>query len=203
MDTLVGEPPEVNGAPLAPYGLKADGSPRIKPAGPGRPKGDDKPHVTASEPSPPAATGGGVDYTADLMNAGDQVWLILSVNKGIAFFPRKRKDGTVRPLVSLPDTRAHAALFHEQLPGMARAWNEGARQNATVRRYVGKLGGEDGGISWMLAVGVTSAMFAMAAASLARPEMAEQRAELAAANNEDLEVYVKGIVEKIGLEAAA
>ena len=191
---------DADGNPLAPYGTKTDGKPRIKPAGPGRPKGDEAPRVTAT-PAPDVSEG--TDYAPGLIDAGQSVWLLLSVNRGFGIGKRKARDGSVRPLVSLPDTRPYAAVFRQQLPVIAQTWSEAANQNATVRHYVSKLAGSEGeGVSWVLGVTVSSAMFALGCAQLAKKENAALRAGLAEKNDADLGQFFQSLLEKIGVEAA-
>ena len=195
-----------DGTPRAPYGIGKNGRPRIKPAGPGRygKSGEDKPRVeTSAAPAAPAGKTAGKDYAPGLVATGEQLWLALSLNQGIKFGKRKAKDGTVRPLVSLPDTRPYAVVFREQLPMMAKAWSDAANQNATVRRYVAKFAGSEGdGIAWVLGVGLSSAMFAMGCATLAKQENAELRAQLAEKNDGDVQQYFQQMLELMGLAEA-
>ena len=193
-----------DGNPLTPYGVKRDGTPRIKPAGPGRPKGDEAPRVTAAPATDMSEGAEGTDYAPGLIDAGQSVWLLLSVNHGIGFGKRRSRDGSVKPLVSLPDTRPYAAVFRQQLPMLAGAWSEAANQNATVRHYVSKIaGGEGEGVSWVLGVTVSSAVFALGCAQLAKKENAALRAELAEKNDGDLGQFFQSVLEKIGMAEAA
>lgn len=192
-----------DGSPIAPYGLKADGTPRLKPAGPGRPKGDEKPRVETSSPAS-GEKQAGKDYVPGLVGMGENLWLLLSLNQGVSLGKRKGKDGTVKPVLSLPDTRPYAAVFREQLPMMAKTWSEAANQNATVRRYVSKFaGGEGEGVSWVLGVALSSAMFAMGCGQLARQENAELRSQLAAKNDGQVKEYFQSMLEKLGMAEAA
>jgi hypothetical protein len=181
-----------DGSPVAPYGLKADGTPRLKPAGPGRPKGDDKPRVTQTPPpsAPGAGAQEGAGYTDDLMGLGTSVWLVASSIRG----------GKLGP-VKVPDLRPYAAVWHSQLPPMAAAWNEAAKQNAAVRGYVEKWTG-DGSMAWVVGVGVTAAGFVAGCIELAKapPEI---RARAAAANDTAMQEFIGAQVQAMGLEEAA
>lgn len=192
-----------DGSPIAPYGLKADGTPRLKPPGPGRPRAEDKPRVDNVPAVPSGGKPAGKNYAPGLAATGESVWLLLSLNQGISLGKRKAKDGTVKPLVSLPDTRPYAVVFRQQVPMMAKAWSEAANQNATVRRYVSKLaGGEGEGVSWVIGVGISSAMFMMGCATLAKQENAALRADLTAQNDGDVKAYFQQMVEAMGLQEA-
>ena len=176
-----------DGSPLAPHGLKADGTPRLKPAGPGRPKGDDKPRVAAAAASP-AGKGGGADYTADLMDLGHQVWMGASMIRG-------GKLGPIR----LPDARPFAFVWQQQLASGAAAWNEAAKQNATVRGWVQKFSG-DGSASWVIGVGIWGIGLVSACVELAKAP-AEVRAQAAAANDAAMQEFIGKQVEAMGLTA--
>jgi hypothetical protein len=182
-----------DGSALAPYGLKSDGTPRLKPAGPGRPKGDDKPRVTTAtsrSDTVAAKAGGGADYTQDLMGLGTSVWLGASSIRG----------GKLGP-VKVPDLRPYAAAWHAQLPVMAAAWNTAAQQNETVRGYVEKFTG-DGSMTWVIGVAVASAGFVAGCIELAKAP-AEVRGRAAAANDARMQEYVGRMVEEMGLAEAA
>lgn len=161
-------------------------------------KADDKARVAPVAEVAPLPAG---KYAEGLTAFGEQVWLVASMNKGIAFGKKKTKDG-VKPLVSVPDTRPYAAVFRQHLPVLARTWGEAARQNPTVRKYVGKVAGEGGG-SWMLGVAFSSAMFAMGCATIAREENAELRARLAAENDQAVGEYMQQLAEALGLTEGA
>jgi hypothetical protein len=182
-----------DGSPLAPYGLKADGTPRLREPGPGRPKADDKPRVTASAPvsgQSPAKDGGDADYAEDLMGLGLSVWIAASSLKGgkLLGFP-------------VPDCRPYAMAWRAQLPQSVAAWNAAAKQNATVRGYVEKFTG-DGSMTWIIGVAVASAGFVAAVSEIAKagPEVREQ---LAAANDKQVQVFITQQVKAAGLQEAA
>lgn len=186
-----------DGTPNAPYGLKADGTPRIKPAGPGRPK-EDAPRVTASAAAPAAGKSGGRDYAPGLMAAGESAWLVLALNQGFGVGKRKAKDGTVKPLIGLPDTRPYAAVFKQQLPLMAKTWSEAANQSAKVRQWVDKIAGDEEGVSWVLGVTVSSVMFLMGCKQLASAQNAEMRAQLAEKTDSDVQEFFQDVLAQIG-----
>lgn len=177
-----------DGSPKAPFGLKSDGTPRLKPAGPGRPRADDKPRVTAAAAPSAGKPADKPDYTEALMGLGTAVWLGASSIRG-------GKLGPVR----LPDCRPMAMAWRQQLPQLAAAWNAAAQQNTTVRGYVENLTG-DGGKSWVIGVAVTGASFVGSCIELARAPK-DVRDQWAAANDAEMEQFIKRQVEAAGLEA--
>jgi hypothetical protein len=178
-----------DGAALAPYGLKGDGTPRVKPGGPGRPK------VTAAgapphQAAPPAAitpTAGGEDYSEDLLDLATSVWIGASSLKG----------GKLGPL-KLPDLRAYALVWHQQTPSLVATWNKAAQQSPAVRGYVRKLSGE-GSWSWIIGVAVSGAGLA-AGLSAVRGLPPEKRGELAAVNDAKAREFITAQMEALGLE---
>lgn len=128
----------------APYGRKADGTPKRGPGG--RPStrkaaAADAPRVADAPPA--AAADGGKDYTAGLLGLADMV------HGGMLLSPR---------------THAHAALWRGTAPGMAVAWNRAAQADPRVRRAVGML--VDGHVGWVSAVVVATIPFARGALAL-------------------------------------
>lgn len=180
-----------DGTPVAPFGLKADGTPRLREPGPGRPKGD-TPRVTTSAPAAkaPGTKGDGTDYTDDLMSLGLSVWMGASSLKGgrLLGFP-------------LPDLRPYAVAWKAQLPQSAAAWNAAAQQNEQVRGWVRKFSG-DGSWSWMIGVAVTTAGFVAGCSEIAKADP-EVRAQLAAANDAQMQAFIAEQVTAAGLQAAA
>lgn len=187
-----------DGKPLAPHGVKADGTPRVKPAGPGRPPKDDAPRVAAVAVPAKSGSDDG-DYSSALMGFGTSVWFAASGVRGWSLGKRKANDGTVKPLVKVPDLRPYAAVFHDQLPVQVAAWNEAAKQNATVRSYVEKLAVGDGSVSWVLGVAVASAGLIGACAELARAPQ-DVREQATAANDSYLQEHLGDLVKAMGLE---
>lgn len=172
-------PPPRRGAapadPEAPYGRKADGSPRAKP---GAKPQTAKPRTERSAPaSAPSTPGPAADYTQELADFGEAVWL------GMA---------------ALPFTRAPAALWKLALPGQVRAWNEAARQNETVRGYVERLGG---GPTWIVGIAVASAPLVGGLAAMMRDPAI--RAELAAVTEAEWTRFVAEARGKYAAEMAA
>lgn len=182
-----------DGTPNAPYGLKSDGKPRLKPAGPGRghKSAGDKPREIDKPPEAktPAAAG---DYTDQLTTLATAVWI-----GGSAF------QGGTLPLLKVrtPDLRAYAMLWHQQMPAHIAAWNAACQQSPAVRGWVGKFGGE-GGMSWVIGVGVVSANFLAAATELAKKENAELRAQFADANGRALAEFLAAQVPGAAQAAA-
>lgn len=185
-----------NGVPLAPYGHKADGRPRIKPGGPGRAKSpDDKARVATMRPATAASSpssgssSDGPDFTEQLADLGTTVWLAGSMLRGGRLI-----------IVPVPDMRPYAAVFKQQLPGLVGAWNVAARQSSTVRGYVERVSGE-GAWSWRVGVAVTMVGFAAACAEMAKAP-AEVKAAAAAANDTELERFMTAQISELGLEPA-
>ena len=183
-----------DGVPLAPYGHKADGKPRIKPGGPGRARQanpDDKARVAtlpssgsaASSSSGPAAD---VDYSAQLQDLGTTVWLAGSMLRGGRLL-----------IVPVPDTRPYAAVWKQQLPGLVAAWSVAARQSPAVRSYLERVSG-DGAWSWKIGVGVTMVGLAAACMEMAKAP-AEIKAAAAAANDAELEAFMTAQIAELGL----
>lgn len=187
-----------DGAPLAPYGHKADGRPRIKPGGPGRARApDDRARVApmrpASSPSSSSSSGNssadGPDFTEQLEDLGTTVWLAGSMLRGGRLI-----------IVPVPDVRPYAAVFKQQLPGLVGAWNVAARQSTAVRGYVERVSGE-GAWSWKVGVAVTCVGLVAACAEMAKAPP-EVKAAAAAANDDELARFMTAQVAELGLEPA-
>ena len=157
----------------APWGFKADGTPRKGPPGPGRPRKDkaDEARTTGQEPAStpaqdPAKLQPAADYSDDIGAALTMVWM------GMA---------------SIPWTRAHAAIVRIQTPQLVPAWNAAAQQNATIRRYVLKLSGE-GSWAWVLPVTITTVPLVLGMWQVTRdPEL---RAQLAARTEQEFAAFI-------------
>jgi hypothetical protein len=143
------------GQPLAPYGSKADGTPRIKPAGPGRagkaaqgeqggPGGAvDKPRVTVAAPPPGAAqAAAGRDFGPQLDDLVEGSWALLSS------LPIPWAGVRIR-------IHAQAAILHMNKPGLVRGGNVIAQHSPPFASKVDAL--TTGGAAWML-----PALFALA-----------------------------------------
>lgn len=178
-------PPDAT--PEAPWGFKADGTPRKGPPGPGRPRtipdGADKPRVT-DQPLPSAPSGGpanlqpaaGADYSDQIGGALTMVWM------GMA---------------GVPWTRAHAAVLRNSTPSLVPAWNSAAQQNATVRRYVLKLSGE-GSWAWVIPVTIATTPLVMAMWQVTRdPEL---RATLAAQTEKEFTAFITEQARAAGMD---
>lgn len=129
-----------DGTPLAPYGYKPDGRPRMVAAGPGRGhKKDDAPRVQRA----PAAAGGGktvarADYAEPLSEFADGLWMLMA---GTPIPWDKFETARVK-------IRVQAALLKSNKAGLVNAANSGAQHNATVRAGVEKI--TSGSASWVL-----------------------------------------------------
>lgn len=176
-----------DGTPIAPFGIGQNGKPRVKPAGPGRPA--EKPRVVASAPAAAGKPGGAAkDYTEDLMGLGTAVWIGASSMRG-------GKLGPVR----LPDTRPYAAVWKQQLPSLATAWNVAAQQDPTVRKYVEQFTGE-GSKTWVIGVGIAMVGLVSSCMEMAKAP-AEVKAAAAEANDQNMQNYIRAQVAEMGLAA--
>jgi hypothetical protein len=179
-------PPTAPAPPRKPDPAEASARAAPKPRPAKQAKADAKPRTAPPEPEEAPLPAG--KYAEGLAQTGEMVWLVASLNQGVKLGP-----------VRLPDTRAYAALFRTHIPALASTWGEAARQNASVRRVVGRFAG-DGGGSWVLGVAFSSAMLAMSVATLARAENAELRAQLAAQNDQAVQAYLQQMAESLGLD---
>lgn len=152
------------------FGVKSDGTPRQRRAGPGRPRGDDKARTAKSVPAAAKARGPAGppgDYTQTLQGFGQAVWMAAAS-------------------VPVPHVRAIAAVWQVQLDAQVDAWNKAAQADANVRRMVERL---QGGPMWMVGVAVATAPVVGGAVAIMRDE--KIRAELAAQTEADFEKLIK------------
>jgi hypothetical protein len=110
------------------YGLKADGTPKKGPGGPGRGKtktaadqarGDDKPSTPGQDA--PKSQPVDKDYSKDVEGTVFVAWMSLAV---------------------IPWTKPQAAIVKNATPMLVPAWSNAAQQNAMVRGWVEKFSGE-------------------------------------------------------------
>jgi len=170
------------------YGVKADGTPKKGPGGPGRgnkarpesaPRGDAKTAQAAATAAAAAIPGEPKDYSDDISGALFLGWM------GAA---------------STPWTKAQAAVIKNATPQMVPAWNTAAQQNATVRKWVEKLSGE-GSWAWIIPVTMTTAPLAVGVwESIRDPKV---RAALTQQTAEDWEDFLTATAEAHGLERAS
>lgn len=161
----------------APFGLKADGTPRLRRAGPGRGNRDDKARTAKSVPAAPAKgkaapEGPPGDYTETLQGFGQAVWMAMAS-------------------VPVPHVRALAAVWEVQLDPQVEAWNKAAQMDANVRRMVEKL---QGGPMWVVGVAVATAPIVGGAAVIMRDE--KIRAELAEHTEQTFDKLMKSYADK-------
>lgn len=152
-------PPPVD--PDAPYGRRADGTPKKGPGG-RPPKDADRPRVT--DQAPAAAGGQARDYTEGLAQLAGIVHL---------------------GLLTQQRTHAHAALWRGTSPQMVAAWNAAAQQNAMVRTGVEYLAGSS--VGWVIGVTVATMPFAQGCYALWKDPESEAAKKLAASSRDDLE----------------
>ena len=170
------------------YGLKADGTPKKGPGGPGRgnrrtgdtaPRGD---APAASTPAPGAVnlqSGVAADYSDDIAGALFLAWM---------------------GLASTPWTRAQAAVVKNSTPQMVPAWNSAAQQNATIRAWVTKLSGE-GSWAWIIPVTMTTTPLVLGIWESIRDK--EARAALNAQTKIDWDEFLAETAKAHGLELAS
>jgi hypothetical protein len=159
-------PPPPRAEPLdpeAPYGRKADGTPKRGPGGrPPKAKRAEEPRVTSTPPAA-AGVGGPVrDYGPQLDNLAGGVWNLLAM---------------------LPPTQAQAAIFKVHRPGLVYGLNLAAQQNEKVRAGVDWLTAE----SWLIALGMVMIPFTLQSISLWTGGDAQLREQLQAATIRDLQ----------------
>lgn len=146
----------------APYGRKADGSPKKGPGGrPPKPSRTERPRV---ETTAVASGQPGRDYTEDLTGLAQGVWFLLA---------------------SLPPTQAQAALFKAHRGGLVNGWNVAAQANPMIRGGVEWLTGSG---TWVAAVAMATVPFVMQSIALWTGQLpAETTKSLAAATVHDLD----------------
>jgi hypothetical protein len=158
-----------DGSPVLKYGLNAKGKPAQTAPGPGRGRTkDDK----VREQKPAAGTGavavpgGKADYSAELVEFTDGMWMLMA--------------GTPIPWAKLADfkrkLRAQAAIVKENQAGIVNAVNMGALHNEQVRAKVEAI--TTGAVSWVLPAMFMLTPFVASSAALWRtkaddPELAE------------------------------
>lgn len=133
-----------DGTPNAPYGIGKNNRPRIKPAGPGRAPAnpDDKPRTAPAAAAPvPTAAGDSKDYTEDVDDLADGVWMVLSG------FPVR---GNLKIKLG-----AQAYVLRQNKDGLAKGGNIAAQHHEGTAQLIEKL--TVGGAAWIL-----PAMFAVA-----------------------------------------
>lgn len=166
-----------DGSPNAPYGIGKNGRPRIKPAGPGRGarNADDAPRVSVAAAAAPvaAAAGAPADYTGQLDDLADGMWMLLSG------FPAR---GNLK--VKL---HAQAAVLQKSKPKLVHAGNIAARHHEPTAQLIEKL--TTGNAAWMLPVMFGLAPFVAQSLTIWRAP-AEDLAELAAGNEADFKAML-------------
>jgi hypothetical protein len=167
----------------APFGRKADGSPRQRRAGPGRPR-DDKARTARNVPAVPEKTKQGPggppgDYTETLNGFGQAVWMALAA-------------------VPIVHTQAFAVLWQAQLDAEVAAWNTAAQQDANVRRGVEKL---QGGPVWVVGIAIATAPLVGGAIALAKDE--KLRGKMAAQTRSEFEKLIGAMREEQDQQPAA
>jgi hypothetical protein len=174
--------PPPDATPEAPWGFKADGTPRKGPAGPGRPRKDadakartDDTPDAPGKPQQPAAPAADVSYAEQVGDALTVGWMIL---------------GTI------PFTKPQAAVLHNGMETLIPAWDQAARHNPTIRKYVLKLSGE-GSWAWLIPVAITTmpvvmGMWQATIDQSIRPQLAKQ-------TDADLTEFILGQAREAGL----
>jgi hypothetical protein len=180
--------PPPDATPEAPWGFKADGTPRKGPAGPGRPRKDtaDAPRTAELDTSTP---GGSPDnsqpseprsYAQEVNDALAVGWMILA---------------------TIPPTKPQAYILHEAMPNLVPAWDQAAQHNASVRKFVLKISG-DGSWAWVVPVAISTIPVLMGFWQvLGLPK--EDRAKLVAASDQHLKEFVLEQAKSAGLEIPA
>lgn len=174
-DPQVPAPPAKD--PEAPYGRKADGSPKKGPGGrpPRAAKDPDKPRVQKATEAA-AAAGEIRDFTQDLAELTDGMWLMMA---------------------SFPVTQAQAAVLKANQAGLCHGFNVAAQHNRMIRRGVELLSGEG---TWVMVVGMALAPFITTSWAL---WMAPERLEAAGMSRDDLAAATRGELKRMADQQAA
>jgi hypothetical protein len=174
-------PPKVGDVdPEAPYGRRADGTPKKGPGG--RPAKDaDKPRTTTAGSA--GVAGATRDYTPDLVGLSQSLYVVMAM---------------------IPPTQAQAALWRMHAPAMVPAWNMAAQQNQQVRAALEWLSGPG---TWPVAVAAATVPFALQSVALWRNgSNSEMHQALTAATLADLQRMKEEqetMMRNIGFETAA
>lgn len=176
------------GQPLAPYGTKADGTPRLKPAGPGRgrtgPAAIDPPRVTAAPP-PGAAQAAARDYAEQLDELGEGVWMLLS---GV---PVPWRGVRIR-------VQAQAAILKANKPVLVRSCNTIARHSPAFAARVDAL--TSGNAAWILPAMFGLAPFVGQSLAMWRAPAAGDVEALAATNEAAFQATLDAAAEQLARE---
>lgn len=183
------------GAPLAPYGLKADGTgPRLKPAGPGRggkaaQGAVDKPRVTVAPQGEAARAAASTrDYTEQLDDLAQGVWAVMS--------------GVPVPWTNLRIRfQAQAAIWHGNTPTLVRSGNTIARHCPPVAAKVDAL--TTGNAAWMLPALFGLAPFVGQSLAMWRSPVAGDIERLAAVNEAAFQQMLDAATEQLAQEVQA
>lgn len=162
-----------SGEPIAKYGKTVDGRIRRSAGGRKPKKGEPDAARVTDKPDPPAGTGEPaktgtvVDYSQDLADAADGIWLVMT---GAARLPlgRLRAGKIGLPADAGDRMAAQAFVFSQHKYRLAAALNEAAQHNARARRLADKLAGGD--MSWVLTVGALGMPFVMHSLALWRSD---------------------------------
>lgn len=163
-----------DGSPVAPYGIGNNGKPRQNPPGPGRGGAKHEKSRTQQAPagkSAPVPVGPARDYTADLLDFEDGLWVAMA---------------------AVPPTQAQATILKANREQMAAGLNLSAQHNPMVRRGVEYLCSDAG---WMINAATMVAPFLLQSAALwfrpaALEQMGTSKDELAATAKKDFEDFI-------------
>ncbi len=155
-----------DGAPIARFGYRNDGSVRRTAAGrpskdaPDRARVDDHPAGHAAIEGNAVADG---DYTKDLAEAADGIWLIMTA-AGKLPLGKLRVGKIGLPRDAGDRVSAQAFVFSQHKYRLAAALNEAAKHNSRARRLAEKMAGGD--LSWVLTVGALGLPFVFHSAAV-------------------------------------
>lgn len=149
--------------PEAPYGRKADGTPKKGPGGrPAKSRAEKPRTVSAPTPADIAAR----DYRQGLAEVTDGVWYLM----------------TIAPS---PQLHAQAAIFKMHRPNLVHALNIGAQHNPWIRAGVEAMTGPG---TWVATMGMALVPFALQSAALWTGRMPTDQVEiLVAATGAEME----------------
>jgi hypothetical protein len=182
-------PPRVSrSAAEAPYGYKADGTPRHNRPGPGRPpKARVQQALPASEPKPgKSSTAPPKDYAPALAGLFEMMALI----PGMLPTPEKGEKSLIPRAVAIK-VKAQATVLRENAAGLAKGVGEIAAHNPAAASAVARL--TEGDASWAVPAMFMLLPFAIQSASVWRSPAEGDMADVAARTDAAWDDVVKQV----------
>lgn len=181
-------PKRPDATPEAPYGYKADGTPRRSAGGrPPKPREIEAPKTTGKTGGKGEARPGPADYTQGLTDFTDALWMVMAAT------PVPWEDVRVR-------VRAQAYVLRSNQAGVVSAVNTMAQHNGTIRTGVEKL--TSGNAGWVLPAVMALAPFAVQSASIWRAPANGQMVEVAEETERQWAEVFKAMTEEMAAPEA-